>query len=143
MKNNTLMRFFTMLGPPAWRYAGPEAWAALEEEMGVALPADYECIIDGYGPVELNGPLSLGHPTTGRSNLAEQTRSTAQAWSGAPWEDVELESNQRLSPEILNIRFGTPDGLIHAVSENRSVVWAGQGDVSRGWWLPRLARQSR
>ncbi|QRX96445.1 SMI1/KNR4 family protein [Streptomyces noursei] len=125
---------FAMLGEPAWCYADPEAWAALEEELGVALPNDYKRIIDSYGPVELNGHLSLEHPATERWNLAEQMRGTAQVWSEVSWEDVDLEPDPCSSLGIPEIRFGTPDGLIHAVSTNGGeAVFLGKGVIRRNW----------
>ncbi|MFJ9614952.1 SMI1/KNR4 family protein [Streptomyces noursei] len=125
---------FAMLGEPVWRNADPEVWLALEGELGVALPTDYKRIIDGYGPVKLNDHLYLDHPATERWNLAEEMRSTAQVWSEVSWDDVELEFDPRASLGIAEIRFGTPDGLIHAVSTNGGeAVFLGKGAAGRKW----------
>ncbi|MFD7104405.1 SMI1/KNR4 family protein [Streptomyces kasugaensis] len=130
-----LEALFTMLGKPACRYANPEAWAALEGDLGVALPTDYKRIIDGYGPVKLNGHLYLKHPATKDWNLAEEMRSTAHVWSEVSWDGVDLEFDPRSSLGIPEIRFGTPDGLIYAVSTNGGgeAVFLGKGVTGRGW----------
>ncbi|MEU2359776.1 SMI1/KNR4 family protein [Streptomyces noursei] len=125
---------FAMLGEPGWRHADPDAWEALEGELGVVLPADYKRIVDGYGPVQLNDHLYFEHPATERWNLAEEMRSTAQAWSEVSWEGVDLESDPRSSLGIPEIRFGTPDGLIHAVNANGGeAIFLGKGATGRNW----------
>lgn len=45
-------------------HASAVAWEQLEGELGVVLPGDYKQVVDGYGPVQLNGHLFLPYPAT-------------------------------------------------------------------------------
>ncbi|GAU69155.1 putative hypothetical protein [Streptomyces sp. NBRC 110611] len=125
---------FAMLGQPESRHADPAAWETLECELGVELPVDYKAIIDGYGPVKLNGHLNLDHPAAERWNLRQAMQRDALVWSEVPWEEIELDTDPRPSLGISDMKFGTPDGLIYAVGTNRDeAIFLGKGTGPQGW----------
>ncbi len=114
-----------MLGPPENRYADPTAWAALEAELGLALPADYKAIVDGYAPVTVNVHLSLAHPATEWWNLAKTIRDTSEAWSRTRWQHDWAEgslSDPRVICGVRDLAFGPRDGLIPLASTDRGDV---------------------
>ncbi|MGW8763894.1 SMI1/KNR4 family protein [Streptomyces sp. NPDC055815] len=58
----TLAEIQARLGEPRFNWSDPAPWLGLEEELGVALPADLREIVDAYGSVMVNGQLYLKHP---------------------------------------------------------------------------------
>ncbi|MFE2276911.1 SMI1/KNR4 family protein [Streptomyces sp. NPDC059454] len=123
-----------MLGEPPMRYRNVVAWSRLERDLGVALPAEYKEIVDGYAPVEINGHLYLMHPATGRWNLAEKIRSTSEAWSQVEWDEDEPEGDPRESLGVSELYFGDADGLIPIASTNRgeTIFYAPKGGQGAG-----------
>ncbi|MEN2424319.1 SMI1/KNR4 family protein [Streptomyces rimosus] len=129
-----LASVLSMLGEPTASHEDPAAWEALEDQLGTRLPEDYKTIIDTYGPVRINGHLTLHHPATQRWNLGRWIRETAEAWSEVPWDEVDLEADPRPSLGIPDMRFGAADGLIPAVSSDRDeAVFLAQGAEQQGW----------
>lgn len=122
MVDSYLRRVLNMLGEPPRRYQDAAAWRAFENELGVSLPADFKELVDGYAPVLINGHLSLKHPATERWNLGEWTRSTSEAWSQIDWDWAEFEGDPRISLNVSELYFGTPDGLIPIASTDRGEV---------------------
>ncbi|WP_228181422.1 SMI1/KNR4 family protein [Streptomyces anulatus] len=100
-----------MLGPASNRYADPAAWDRLHAELGMELPADYQALVDGYAPIQLNGHLYLCHPATERWNLGQKIRDTVRAWSETPWDDLDPDEDPRLLFELEELSFGTRNGL--------------------------------
>ncbi|MDX3386471.1 SMI1/KNR4 family protein [Streptomyces niveiscabiei] len=134
MRENYLKLVLEMLGNPLRRYADPEAWHRLENDLGVILPADYKEIVDAYAPVDINGHLSLYHPATDRWNLGEEIRDMSDAWSEIEWGEDEIEGDPRLSLGVSELLFGTPDGLIPLASTDRREVifYAPRGASGKG-----------
>ncbi|MGW0949657.1 SMI1/KNR4 family protein [Streptomyces sp. NPDC002623] len=134
MRDSYLERVLDMLGEPPGRYRNPVAWGEIEGELGTSLPGEYKEIIDGYAPVLVNGHLSLKHPATGRWNLGEWIRSTAEAWSQVEWGDGEPEGDPRISLGIPELEFGTPNGLIPIASTDRgeTIFHAPRGAQGKG-----------
>ncbi|MFD3621640.1 hypothetical protein ACFWWT_41895 [Streptomyces sp. NPDC058676] len=113
MRESYLGRVLDTLGEPPGRYRDPAAWSRLENDLGVILPTDFkEIVVDCYAPVLINGHLSLKHPATGRWNLGEWIRSTADVWSQIEWDEGEPEGDPRVSLRVPDLVFGTPDGMI-------------------------------
>ncbi|GHC73116.1 SMI1/KNR4 family protein [Streptomyces cinnamoneus] len=110
-----------MLGPAPNRYADPDAWDRLRAELGVRLPSDYQVLVDAYAPVKLNGHLYLHHPATERWNLGQKIKDTIRAWSGVPWNDLNLEADEdpRRLFGLKELTFGTHDGLWPLASTDR------------------------
>ncbi|MCX5173438.1 SMI1/KNR4 family protein [Streptomyces antibioticus] len=77
--------------------------------------------MDAFGPVVINGHLSLSRPATERWNLGRDTRSAIQAWSKVPWDDLGLDADE--DPRKLfgrdELSFGTCDGLWPIASTDR------------------------
>jgi hypothetical protein len=134
MEKNYLARVLEMLGEPSCRYGDREAWRKLENELGMDLPRDYKDIVDAYAPIHINGHLYLSHPATGRWNLGEWIRSTAEAWSQIDWDDVDVEGDPRTSLGTSKLLFGTTDGLIPLASTDRgdTIFYAPRGGNGRG-----------
>ncbi|MFG2594968.1 SMI1/KNR4 family protein [Streptomyces sp. NPDC048462] len=108
-----------MLGPAPNRYADPAAWDQLHAELGIRLPADYQALVDGYAPVQLNGHLYICHPATERWNLGQKIRNTVRAWSEVPWDDLDPDEDPRLLFELEELSFGTRNGLWPIASTDR------------------------
>ncbi|MEV1007134.1 SMI1/KNR4 family protein [Streptomyces sp. NPDC049881] len=132
-----LMRLMEVLGEGASRHADPAAWDSLEGRLGFSLPEDFKRIIDLYAPVRLNSHLSLFHPATARWNLEEYIVSSARAWSGDYWEDIEFEGDGH--PAALlglpALEFGTAKGLVELVATDRGgeSIFLGRGARAGRW----------
>jgi hypothetical protein len=100
----------------------------LETELGVQLPADYKLLVDGYGPVQVNGHLFFGHPATSRWNLAEEVRKTVEAFSRSDLTEAECPG----FPD--GPLFGGPSGLIPLVDTDRGEYVFGAVDAASGEW---------
>ncbi len=107
-----------MLGLPTGHGVHPEAWEELEGSLGFGFPPDYKQILDSYGPVQLNGHLSLKHPATARWNLGKWIRETVAAWEEVPWDD-EIDGDPRIALGISEMKFGTVDGLTPVAGTDR------------------------
>ncbi|WP_225802228.1 SMI1/KNR4 family protein [Streptomyces sp. NK15101] len=59
-----LSKIKALLGEPRFNWPDPAPWTELEQELGVAFPADLREITDAYGSVSVNGQLYLKHPAT-------------------------------------------------------------------------------
>ncbi|MFD8015069.1 SMI1/KNR4 family protein [Streptomyces sp. NPDC058955] len=57
--------FAGLFGPPPEGPAIPVDWAAVEEWLGLPLPADYKAIADVYGPLDLGERLWIQTPFAG------------------------------------------------------------------------------
>ncbi|MEU8932885.1 SMI1/KNR4 family protein [Streptomyces sp. NPDC048409] len=119
MTENYVERVMEMLGEPSWRNRDREAWRALESELGTALPTDYKEIVDAYGPVKINGHLYLSHPATVRWNLGEDIRTTSRSWAEIEWDEDEPEGDPRISLDVPELVFDTPDVLIPIAATDR------------------------
>lgn len=58
----TLREITALLGEPRFNWTDPAPWLALEQELGIAFPADFREIVDAYGSIEINKQLYLMHP---------------------------------------------------------------------------------
>ncbi|WP_030692922.1 SMI1/KNR4 family protein [Streptomyces globisporus] len=58
----TLSEIQTLLGEARFNWSDPAPWTELEQELGVAFPADFREIVDAYGSISINGQLYLKHP---------------------------------------------------------------------------------
>ncbi|WNO66132.1 SMI1/KNR4 family protein [Streptomyces sp. AM2-3-1] len=110
-----------MLGPAQNRFADPVAWERLHADLGIQLPPDYRVLVDAYAPIQINGHLYLHHPATERWNLGQEIRSGIQAWSGVPWDDLDLDADE--DPRQLfgldELSFGSRNGLWPIASTDR------------------------
>jgi hypothetical protein len=60
----TLSEIRALLGEPRFNSSDPGSWIALEQELGIAFPADFREIVDAYGSVVINQQLYLKHPAS-------------------------------------------------------------------------------
>ncbi|MFG2295995.1 SMI1/KNR4 family protein [Streptomyces sp. NPDC048603] len=58
----TLPEITALLGEPRFNWTDPTPWRELEQELGVAFPADFREVVDAYGSIEINKQLYLRHP---------------------------------------------------------------------------------
>lgn len=132
MKNvDYLDAVVVMLGEPIGHGFDAEAWETLEGSLGFGLPVDYKKILDSYGPVRLNGHLSLKHPANARWNLGKWISGTVEAWREVPWDD-EIDGDPRPSLGISEMKFGTDDGLTPIVGTDRGeTVFLARGMAGR------------
>ncbi|MFJ5709088.1 SMI1/KNR4 family protein [Streptomyces sp. NPDC093105] len=61
-RDGAVAAFAGLFGPPPEGPAIPVDWAAVEEWLGLPLPADYKAIADVYGPVDLGERLWIQTP---------------------------------------------------------------------------------
>lgn len=116
-----------MMGSPEILHADDSAWRALESELGAQLPPDCKLLVDGYGPIQVNGHLYLSHPATERWNLGRWIASTISAFERGDLSNAEC-------PGFKNGPiFGGPDGLIPLAGTDcgEYVFGAVQGDDSK------------
>ncbi|WP_435598574.1 hypothetical protein [Streptomyces anulatus] len=125
-----------MLGPASNRYADPAAWDRLHAELGMELPADYQALVDGYAPIQLNGHLYLCHPAAERWNLGQKIRDTVRAWSETPWDDLDPDEDPRLLFELeeLSLAPATDYGRSPSPTEARqSFSWLRTMQLLGSW----------
>ncbi|MEV6758185.1 SMI1/KNR4 family protein [Streptomyces sp. NPDC051214] len=115
-----LRKVMAMLGEPPRTHQRKESWQAIEEAIGTSLPVDYKEIVDGYGPLHINGHLYLHHPATEPWNLGKWMRDTAEAWSQIEFDEDEPEGDPCASLGVSELVFGTSDGLIPLFGTDRS-----------------------
>ncbi|WP_329022315.1 SMI1/KNR4 family protein [Streptomyces sp. NBC_00690] len=110
-----LQRVFAMMGEPDARYADPDAWNRLEEELGLALPEDYKTLVDGYAPIQVNGHLHLEHPAAPGLGLSSFMAQTVEAFTSITWdEDVLCPGFESTGP-----LFGGEKGMVPLCSTDR------------------------
>src|SRR5687768_6748001 len=113
MSINYTQSVIAMMGTPSDTHADPEAWRRLESRLGGALPADYKRIVDGYGPVQVNGHLYLSHPGTVRWNLGDWIFNAISEFERSDFSNAECPGFED-GPV-----FGGPAGLIPLVDTDR------------------------
>ncbi|TGZ12773.1 hypothetical protein DV517_68570 [Streptomyces sp. S816] len=92
-----ISRLHGLLGSGRGIHASAGAWEQLEGELGVVLPGDYKQVVDGYGPVQINGHLFLSHPATRSWNLGAWMKSTVDAFSASDLSDAQDFYEYRMS----------------------------------------------
>ncbi|WP_329270263.1 SMI1/KNR4 family protein [Streptomyces sp. NBC_01451] len=113
MSRNYVDLVIAMMGSPENLHAADSAWRALESELGVQFPVDYRLLVDGYGPIQVNGHLYLSHPATERWNLGRWISSTIAAFERSDLSGAECPGFEN------GPIFGGPDGLIPLASTDR------------------------
>ncbi|WP_044371742.1 SMI1/KNR4 family protein [Streptomyces noursei] len=77
----TLPEIAALLGDPRFNWTDPAPWVALEQELGVELPADFREVVDAYGSIEINKQLYLKHPAGHLlHSLGEEIRKDLEFW---------------------------------------------------------------
>ncbi|WP_393954744.1 SMI1/KNR4 family protein [Streptomyces murinus] len=123
-----ISRLHGLLGSGRGIHASAGAWEQLEGELGVVLPGDYKQVVDGYGPVQINGHLFLSHPATRSWNLGAWMKSTVDAFSASDLSDARCPGFPH-GPV-----FGAPAGLIPLVDTDRGEYAFGVVDEADGTW---------
>ncbi|MFF2365386.1 SMI1/KNR4 family protein [Streptomyces sp. NPDC058122] len=100
----TLEEIKALLGEPGFHWSDAAPWTRLEQELGVALPADFRALTDAYGPVLISGGLYLHHPGHPAGNLGAEIKESMEFW---------LEED---SAEFLPSRAGSRPGELLPVA---------------------------
>ncbi|MER6096676.1 SMI1/KNR4 family protein [Streptomyces sp. NPDC001728] len=77
----TLSEIRALLGESRFNWSDPAPWTELEQEFGIAFPADFREVVDAYGSVSINGQLYLKHPASHLlHNLGKELRMDLEFW---------------------------------------------------------------
>ncbi|MFI8765450.1 SMI1/KNR4 family protein [Streptomyces sp. NPDC053792] len=76
--------FAALFGPPPEGPAVPVDWDAVEEWLGLRLPADYKAVAAAYGPLDIGERLWLHTPFTSDARLFDYGRFVEEGRRAAP-----------------------------------------------------------
>ncbi|MFE0644708.1 SMI1/KNR4 family protein [Streptomyces sp. NPDC058877] len=76
--------FAVLFGPPPRQPAPPVDWDAVEEWLGLRLPADYKAVATRYGPLDIGERLWLHTPFTSADHLFDYGSFVAEGRRDAP-----------------------------------------------------------
>ncbi|MET9389868.1 SMI1/KNR4 family protein [Streptomyces sp. NPDC006624] len=77
----TLAAIRARLGEPRFNWSDPAPWTELEQELGIAFPADFREVVDAYGSIQINGQLYLTHPAPHLlHSLGDDIRGDLELW---------------------------------------------------------------
>ncbi|MET7890810.1 SMI1/KNR4 family protein [Streptomyces mirabilis] len=113
MRSDYAESVVAMMGSRGNLHADASAWRRLESEIDGEFPDDYKFLVDGYGPIQINGHLYLSHPATERWNLGKWISSTVAEFARSDLSDVECPGFEN-GPV-----FGGSGGLIPLADTDR------------------------
>ncbi|MGF1662000.1 MAG: SMI1/KNR4 family protein [Kineosporiaceae bacterium] len=128
--------------PPPDGPAGPPGdWDAVQDELGVALPADYRGFVDAYGLVRLDDFLLVHSPFAARGpgNLLHEAQDPLGALAGyAERRTLAGEADLPVPP------YPAPGGLLPVGrTDNGDELWWVTGDAPDAWPVALLESRGR
>jgi hypothetical protein len=117
----------SVLRPPRRPSRVVPDWAAVEGDIGTALPGDYKWFVDIYGVGRVDGFLSVFHPTSNNTYLRLKDQIARQL--GA------LRTLREMGEEVPYPLFPEPAGILPwAITDNGNVCHWRTGSANPDEW---------